>query len=60
MAFGGPEPNNYPMNYRIAREKMGLKDGPVVYLREIDAGTDNACWVVCAKGDPSAVKFQAR
>lgn len=29
----------------------------VVYLREIDAGTDNACWVVCAKGDPSAVAF---
>ena len=29
----------------------------IVYLREIDAGTDNACWVVCAKGDPGAVEF---
>lgn len=29
----------------------------IVYLREIDADTDNACWVVCAKGDPGAVAF---
>ena len=28
-----------------------------VWLREIDPGTDNACWVVCAKGDPGAVEF---
>ena len=28
-----------------------------VYLRELDAGTDNAGWVVCAKGDPDAVEF---
>lgn len=31
-----------------------------VWLREIDAGTDNACWVVCAKGDPGAVEFVPR
>lgn len=29
----------------------------VVYLREVDAGTNNACWVVCSKGDPGAVAF---
>lgn len=29
-------------------------DEPVAYLYEVDAGTDNACWVVCAKGDPGA------
>jgi hypothetical protein len=28
---------------------------PVAYLREIDPGTPNACWVVCAKGDPGAI-----
>lgn len=27
---------------------------PVVYLREIDGGTDNACVIVCAKGDPGS------
>lgn len=32
----------------------------VVYLRQVDAGTDNACWVVCAKGDPGAVAFVPR
>lgn len=26
-----------------------------VYLRQVDPGTPNACWVVCAKGDPGAV-----
>lgn len=31
----------------------------VVYLREIDAGTDTACWVVCNKVDPGAVLFIA-
>lgn len=28
-----------------------------VWLREIDGGTPNACWVVCAKGDPGGVQF---
>lgn len=27
---------------------------PVAYLYEVDAGTDNACWCVCAKGDPGS------
>lgn len=31
---------------------------PTIYLREVDAGTGNACWVVCAKGDPGALAFQ--
>lgn len=31
--------------------------GLVVYLREVDATTPNACWVVCCKGDPGAVAF---
>lgn len=30
-------------------------EAPLAYLRELDAGTDNACWVVCAKNDPGAV-----
>lgn len=28
-----------------------------VYLKKVDADTPNECWVVCAKGDPGAVKF---
>lgn len=31
---------------------------PVVYLKCIDAGTDNECWIVCSKGDPGAVQFE--
>lgn len=29
----------------------------IVYLREVDAGTNNACWVVCAKEDHGAWAF---
>lgn len=29
-----------------------------VYLCLLDAGTNNACWVPCAEGDPGAVLFQ--
>lgn len=29
----------------------------VVWLREIDAGTDTACWIVCNRIDPGAVAF---
>lgn len=32
---------------------------PLVFLRLIDSGTPNECWMVCAKGDPGAVKFTA-
>lgn len=28
-----------------------------IWLREVDAGTDNACMVVCAEGDPGAVRY---
>lgn len=30
-----------------------------IYLREIDAGTDTACWVICNKIDPGAIRFEA-
>ena len=29
---------------------------PLAWLREVDSGTDNACWVVCNKTDPGAVQ----
>jgi hypothetical protein len=29
----------------------------VVFLREVDAGTDNACWVISNRVDPGAVAF---
>lgn len=32
---------------------------PRVWLRQIDQRTDNACWIVCAKGDPGALAFDA-
>ena len=28
-----------------------------VWLRLTDAGTENECWVVCAKGDKDAIAF---
>jgi hypothetical protein len=28
-----------------------------VYLKSIDEGTDNECWVICAKNDPGAIAF---
>lgn len=28
-----------------------------VWLREVDAGADNACWIVCARHDAGAVAF---
>lgn len=31
-----------------------------VYLREADAGTPNACWIICAKGDPGSIRFVAQ
>lgn len=32
----------------------------IVYLREIDTGTDNACWVVCNRVDSEAIAFVPR
>jgi hypothetical protein len=32
-------------------------DNPRVYLRCVDPGTDNECWVICAKGDSGATAF---
>ena len=26
-----------------------------IYVKQVDGGTDNACWVICAKGDPGAL-----
>lgn len=31
--------------------------GERVYLREIDGGTPNACWVVCSREDSGATPF---
>ena len=30
---------------------------PRIYLRCVDPGTDNECWVVCNKADKDAVPF---
>jgi hypothetical protein len=32
-------------------------DFEIVWLREVDAGTDNACWIPSNRVDPSAVAF---
>lgn len=40
---------------RLDRELSAVRSArPISWLREVDAGTDNACWVVCAKGDPGS------
>jgi hypothetical protein len=41
-------------------ERLREAAGRSVYLREVDAGSANACWIPCAKGDPGAVMFIAR
>lgn len=48
-------------NISVATLLLGIEealvahvDEPVAWLYEVDAGTDNACWVVCARGDPGA------
>jgi hypothetical protein len=38
------------------RDRRLLRE-TIVYLREVDAGTDNACWIVCNKVDEGAVPF---
>jgi hypothetical protein len=41
---------------RAAESRPALSgDEDLAWLREVDAGTDNACWVVCAKGDPGGI-----
>jgi hypothetical protein len=32
---------------------------PVAWLREVDAGTDNACLFVCIEGDPGSFPVYA-
>jgi len=39
------------------RTRKPLDGWPRIYLRCVDAGTDNECWIVCAKGDPGAIPF---
>lgn len=34
--------------------KKARESTAVAWLREVDSGTDCACWVVCAKGDPGS------
>lgn len=43
---------------KVNRKATPTNPFPVVYLRCVDAGTDNECWVVCLKGDPGAVQFE--
>lgn len=43
------------LQYDKARRTIIAMPREIVWLREVDAGTDNACWVVCARGDPGAV-----
>jgi len=43
----------------VMKRKTKTRAPVVVYLREIDSGTDNACWVVCNRIDPGAVPFKA-
>jgi hypothetical protein len=52
-----PQPK---LSRHIARMGVGKYGAqpPVIYLREVDSGTPNECWVVCAKGDPGAIQFQ--
>lgn len=51
--------NNYPGSGGVDGWKnIELTPRVRVYLRCVDPGTDNACWVVCSKGDPGAVAFE--
>lgn len=43
--------------YDKTRRTIITQPRQIIWLREIDAETDNACWVVCANGDPGAVAF---
>lgn len=45
------------LTYDKARRTIITQPRQIVWLREVDADTDNACWLVCAKGDPGAVAF---
>lgn len=42
-------------NTRLAAKPAD--EGVCVWLREVDSGTDNACWVVCNRIDPGAIEF---
>jgi hypothetical protein len=42
---------------RKPRARTPHNTHPCVYLRCVDPGTDNECWVVCAEGDPGAKAF---
>lgn len=43
--------------YDKIRRTIITQPRQLVWLREIDADTDSACWIICAKGDPGAVTF---
>ena len=47
-------PKNKKTCKRVCR-RCGPLGKVLVYLREIDAGTDNACLVICAKSDFGAI-----
>jgi hypothetical protein len=50
--FDVPTPDE--VNLAILEEML---EDAEVFLKEVDHGTPNACWVVCAKCDPGAVRF---
>lgn len=39
------------------KAQRASRDVEVVYLKKVDAGTPNECWVVCNKVDSGAVPF---
>jgi len=45
------------LQYDKARRTIITMPREIVWLREVDSGSDNACWVVCARGDPGAIAF---
>lgn len=41
----------------VIRVYEDFEEPESVWLKKTDAGTDNECWIICAKGDPGAVLF---
>lgn len=54
MVRGGIDPHT---GNAFPQRQEPRNNYPRVFLRCVDPGTDNECWVVCAKGDPGAVSF---